>query len=71
MPRFLTGDELGSIKSLNYVLSSKAESKVTVTTLYDGSGKAKERAVQKLAVTTSENGPLVRAAVNSACSHTY
>ncbi|KAI0302244.1 hypothetical protein BC826DRAFT_987995 [Russula brevipes] len=62
MPRFLTGDELGSIKSLSYVLSPKAESKATVTTLYDGSGKAKERAVQKLAATTSENGPLIAVA---------
>src|SRR5580692_7360662 len=63
MPRFLTGDELGNIKAFKYVPSSGAESKVTVTTLYDGSGKGKERAVQKLAITpTSGDGPLVRQA---------
>ncbi len=60
MSRFLTGDELGNIKSFKYVPSSTAESNVTVSTLYDGSGKGKERAVQKLATSTSGDGPLVR-----------
>jgi hypothetical protein len=54
MPRFFSGDELGNIKALNYL---PAESKVTVETLYDGSGKGKHRAVQKMAVST--DGQLV------------
>lgn len=49
MPRFFSGDELGNIKALTYLPS---ESKVTVETLYDGSGKGKHRAVQKMAVST-------------------
>lgn len=61
MPRFVTGDELGNIKSFNYVPSSTAQSKVAVSTLYDGADKGKQRAVQKLAVHTSgDGGPLVR-----------
>jgi ribosome biogenesis protein NSA1 len=60
MPRFLTGDELGNIKSLNYLPSSRADSKATVTTLFDGDSKGKERAVQKLALSTSSDIPLVR-----------
>jgi len=61
--RFLTGDQLGNIKSFIYIPSTTAQSKVTVSTLYDGSDKGKERAVQKLAVQTSAlpaDGPLVR-----------
>ncbi|KAH9066430.1 hypothetical protein EDB87DRAFT_1679166 [Lactarius vividus] len=53
MPRFFSGDELGNIKALTYLPASKAGSKVTVVTLYDGSGKGKHRAVQKIAVSTS------------------
>ena len=58
--RFLTGDQLGNIRSFNYTPTSTAQSKVTVSTLYDGSDKGKERAVQKLAVQSSADGPLVR-----------
>lgn len=54
MPRFFSGDELGNIKALTYLPASK----VTVETLYDGSGKGKHRAVQKMAVST--DGQLVR-----------
>jgi ribosome biogenesis protein NSA1 len=64
MPRFLTGDELGNIKSLKYLPSSRADSKVTVTTLFNGSVKGKERAAQKLAVSTLGDGPVVRDQVN-------
>ena len=64
MPRFLTGDELGNIKSLKYVPSSRADSKVTVTTLFNGSVKGKERAAQKLAVSTPGDGLVVRDQVN-------
>ena len=58
--RFLTGDQLGNIKSVIYIPSTTAQSKVTVSTLYDGSEKGKERAVQKLTIQTSADGPLVR-----------
>ncbi len=57
--RFFTGDQLGNIKSFNYIPSSTAQSKVTISTLYDGSDKGKERAVQKLAIQTSPDGPPV------------
>ena len=60
MPRFFTGDELGNVKSFMYAPSSTAESKVTITTLYDASGKGKGCAVQKLAIHTSGDGPIVR-----------
>ena len=57
MPRFFSGDELGNIKALTY----RADSKTTGVTLYDGSGKGKHRAVQKIAVSTSTtDGQLVR-----------
>ena len=57
MPRFFSGGELGNIKALTY----RADSKTTVVTLYDGSGKGKHRAVQKIAVSTSTtDGQLVR-----------
>ena len=59
MPRFFTGDELGNVKSFEYAPSLKTESKVTITTFYDGSGKGKECAVQKLAIHTSGDGPIV------------
>jgi ribosome biogenesis protein NSA1 len=60
MPRFLIGDQLGNLKSFNYLPSSTAHSKVTVSTLYDGSDKGKRLAVQKLAIQASEDAPLVR-----------
>ncbi|KAI0283108.1 hypothetical protein BGY98DRAFT_953075 [Russula aff. rugulosa BPL654] len=60
--RFLTGDELGNIKSFNYIPSSTAQPKVTVSTLYDGDDKGKDRAVQKLVVQTSADGPLIAVA---------
>ena len=60
MPRFFIGDELGNVKSFRYAPSSTAEPKVTITTFYDGSGKGKECAVQKLAIHTSGDGPIVR-----------
>jgi ribosome biogenesis protein NSA1 len=56
MPRFLTGDDLGNIKSFNYLSSSN----VSVSTLYDATDNPKQRAVQKLAIQTSADGPLVR-----------
>ncbi|KAI0273394.1 hypothetical protein BC834DRAFT_928522 [Gloeopeniophorella convolvens] len=62
MPRFLTGDELGNIKALQVAAPSKQDPKSTVTTLYDGSEKGKAHAVQKMAIWTSETGPLLAAA---------
>ena len=58
--RFITGDQLGNIKSFDYIPSTTVQPKVTLSTLYDGSDKGKERAVQKLAVQASADGPLVR-----------
>ncbi|KAN0140840.1 WD40-repeat-containing domain protein [Lactarius tabidus] len=63
MPRFFSGDELGNIKALTYL---SAESKVTVETLYDGSGKGKHRAVQKMAVSTDGQLLVVACADGSA-----
>lgn len=60
MPRFLIGDQLGNLKTFNYLPSSTAHSNVTVNTLYDGSDKGKRHAVQKLTIQTSGDGPLVR-----------
>ena len=71
MPRFVTGDELGNIKSFNYQPSSTAQSKVTVSTLYDGTDKGKQRAVQKLAIHASGDGPLVRQSAQEPFSHTH
>jgi len=71
MPRFFTGDELGNIKSFNYASSSTPESKVTVTTLHDGSGKGKERAVQNLAIHASGDGPIVRVPGALPLTHPY
>jgi hypothetical protein len=65
MPRFFTGDELGNLKSFHYAPSSTAEPNVTVTTLHDGSGKGKERAVQNLAIHTSGDSPIVRSLTHS------
>jgi hypothetical protein len=67
--QFLTGDRLGNIKSINYIPSSTGQSKVTVSTLYDGGDKGKERAVQKLAVLTSADGPFVRQSPRRISSH--
>jgi len=54
MPRFLTGDELGNIKSLRCTTSSKpVDTKVDVYTLFDGSKTGREKAVQALTVVPS------------------
>jgi hypothetical protein len=60
MPRFLSGDELGYIKSLDYLPSSRADSNVTVSTLYDARGERTPRAVQKMAISISSDSHLVR-----------
>ncbi|KAH9996894.1 hypothetical protein BJV77DRAFT_1059276 [Russula vinacea] len=62
MPRFLIGDQLGNLKTFNYLPSSTAHSNVTVNTLYDGSDKGKRHAVQKLTIQTSGDGPLIAVA---------
>ncbi len=60
MPRFFSGDELSNIKALTYHPTSKADPRLTVVTLYDGSSKGKQRAVQKIAVSTLPDGQIVR-----------
>lgn len=59
MARFLTGDELGNIKSLTY--TSVDGHKTEVQTLYDGSGSGKNKSIQALAVASSvsERGRVV------------
>ena len=71
MPRFFNGDELGNVKSFKYALSSTAESEATITTLYDGSGKGKECAVQKFAIHTSGDAPIVCYQPARALPHTH
>ncbi|KIK93159.1 hypothetical protein PAXRUDRAFT_12812 [Paxillus rubicundulus Ve08.2h10] len=43
MPRFLTGDELGSIKSVSYNPNESAENISQLKTLYDGTSMARTR----------------------------
>ncbi|KAI0064617.1 hypothetical protein BV25DRAFT_1781958, partial [Artomyces pyxidatus] len=50
MPRFLTGDELGNIKSFRY---SPSDGKSDVATLRDGSETGKLRSVQRMTVAAS------------------
>ncbi|KAF8559530.1 hypothetical protein OG21DRAFT_1502773 [Imleria badia] len=60
MPRFLTGDELGSIKSVSYDPANK----LLLKTLHDGTLTGRTRGVQKLAIARS-NPTLVRASLTS------
>ena len=65
------GFSLENVKSFKYAASSTAESKVTITTFYDGSGKGKKCAVQKLAIRTSGDGLIVRCQPARALPHTH
>src|SRR5882762_4849277 len=51
MPRFLTGDELGNIKSLRY-----AENNLELKTIYDGSNIGKAKGVQALSIVSTTSG---------------
>lgn len=50
MPRFLTGDELGSIKSVSYDPDASSANKLLLRTLHDGTPTGRTRGVQKLAI---------------------
>ncbi|KAG9318436.1 hypothetical protein JVU11DRAFT_527 [Chiua virens] len=50
MPRFLTGDELGNIKSVSYDPNALPEHKLSLKTLHDGTSNGRTRGVQKLAI---------------------
>lgn len=64
MPRFLTGDELGSIKSVSYDPDASPTNKLLLKTLRDGTSTGRRQSVQRLAISTS--GPtLVRAPLTS------
>ncbi|KAG8217474.1 hypothetical protein J3R82DRAFT_5619 [Butyriboletus roseoflavus] len=64
MTRFLTGDELGNIKSISYDPGASPTNKLLLKTLHDGTSTGFRQGVQRLAV--SSNGPtLVRASPTS------
>lgn len=54
MSRFITGDELGSLKVLRY--SADAENKTELKTVHDGSATGKLKTVQRLGITSTFNG---------------
>ncbi|KAF8136311.1 WD40-repeat-containing domain protein [Boletus edulis] len=53
MPRFLTGDELGNIKSFSYDPDASPENKLLLKTLHNGTLAGRAQGIQKLAMTTS------------------
>jgi len=64
MPRFLVGDELGNIKSLQYSPVSQETQKSVLKTLHDGTSTGRTKGIQKLALSNAGEKSLVR----SACS---
>ena len=64
MPRFLTGDELGSIKSVSYDPDASPANKLLLKTLHGGTLTGRTRGIQKLAIVKS-NPTLVRASLTS------
>ena len=54
MPRFLTGDELGNIKSLQY--SPNNNTKGALRILYDGSNSGRTKGIQALSISSSHSG---------------
>ncbi|KAH7889744.1 hypothetical protein F5I97DRAFT_1801153 [Phlebopus sp. FC_14] len=67
MPRFLTGDELGSIKSVSYIPNEPPESRTQLKTLYDGTSTGRTRAIQRLAISRENvDHPLVQRKLASA-----
>lgn len=60
MPRFFTGDELGTVKSIRYSQGENPkEWKADSFVLAEGGADGKTRAVQKLSVCSTESGSLV------------
>ena len=54
MSRFITGDELGNIKTIKY--SADAELTTVLKTVHDGSATGKTKAVRRLAIATTSSG---------------
>ena len=66
MPRFLTGDELGNIKSLRH-----HESNSELKTIHDGSSTGKLKGIQALSMASASDGSkLVRIHVKPLCQDT-
>ncbi|KAG1754286.1 WD40-repeat-containing domain protein [Suillus lakei] len=68
MPRFLVGDELGNIKSVQYDPALQEESKPILQTLYDGNITGRTKGIQKLALNAGEKTLLSAAHANGAVS---
>ncbi|KAI6039029.1 hypothetical protein EDC04DRAFT_2879742 [Pisolithus marmoratus] len=65
MPRFLVGDELGSIKSVTYDAKAHSDSKIQLKTLYDGTGSGRTRGIQRLAVNDRRDDTLMLASAHA------
>ncbi|KAG6337208.1 hypothetical protein ID866_1880 [Astraeus odoratus] len=55
MPRFFTGDELGSIKSVSYDANAPSETKIHLKTVYDGTATGRTRGIQRLALSKDDS----------------
>ncbi|KAH7916031.1 hypothetical protein BJ138DRAFT_1109169 [Hygrophoropsis aurantiaca] len=64
MPRFLTADELGNIKSVRYLPTETSEQKCQTKTLYDGSTGKKKKSTSKLAFSADGDTKLLAAGYN-------
>lgn len=61
MPRFLTGDELGNVKTLRYSPDApKDTAKVEGKTIHKGNAENPVKAIQKLALLSASGSKLVR-----------
>ncbi|KAI6167066.1 hypothetical protein EDD17DRAFT_1107080 [Pisolithus thermaeus] len=65
MPRFLVGDELGSIKSVTYDAKARSDSKSQLKTLYDGTGSGRTRGIQRLAISSRDDDTLMLASARA------
>ncbi|KAG1756299.1 uncharacterized protein EDB91DRAFT_1091781 [Suillus paluster] len=68
MPRFLVGDELGNIKSVQYNPVLQEESQPVLNTLHDGTDTGRRKGIQKLALNVGEKTLLSAAHANGAVS---
>lgn len=65
MPRFLAGDELGSIKSISYDQKAPSDSRAHLKTLYDGTATGRARGIQRLSIRNDGDDTLVRSFLSS------
>ena len=56
MPRFLTGDELGNIKALQYSSNNNTKGALRLRILYDGSNSGRTKGIQALSISSSPSG---------------